>query len=150
MSATIVPIQIPIHQGASLEEDFERFYFPYEVEWDCGRWVNKCTGQEAPLTDMVEEDYTGCQGIAVLVPEIGSTVEIDVFSTSNGRLILDGHWVRFRLSSAETAALQYGTILPEWNACVAYVYITRPSGTVEPHYLASFTLVPGTPTAPAP
>lgn len=39
MRVTPTTIEIPIYQGATLVEDFERKYFPYEVAWSCGRWV---------------------------------------------------------------------------------------------------------------
>lgn len=150
MSVTPTQLEIHIHQGASLVEDYQRVYYPYEVEWDCGRWVKACSRQPAPDSDRVLEDYTGCDAIAVLVPEIGSTQDIKVLSVANGGLILDGSWMRFRMSAAETAALEYGDVAPEWQTCVSYVYVTRPSGVVEPQYLVSYVLSRGTPTTPPP
>jgi len=145
MSVTPTPIEIPIYQGATLVEDFERQFFPYEVEWDCDRWVKVCNRQPAPDTDMELENYAGCEAVAVLVRDIGSTDVITTLSTANGGIVLDGAWMRFRMSAAATAALQYGLSAPAWTSCVAYVYVTRPDGTVEPQYLVSFVLLQGTP-----
>lgn len=151
MSVTPTSIAIKIHRGATLVADFERKFYPYEVEWSCERYVKVCSGQPAPDTDAVLEDYTGCSAIAVMVPEVGSTQAIEVLSTSNGRLILDGAYMRFRMSRDETSALNYGDIAPAWTSCVAYVYVTRPDGTVEPQYFVTFSLQNGTPTQePAP
>ena len=150
MSVTPTLLEIPIHRGASLVEDFERLFYPYEVEWVCGRWVKACSGEPAPEADAVPEDYTGCTAIAVLVPELGSTQTIAVLSTANLRLILDGRHIRFRMSAADTAALVYGDVPPAWTSCVAYVYVTRPNGTVEPQFFVTFTLSQGTPTEPPP
>lgn len=146
MSVTPTPLTIEIHQGASLIEDYERKFYPYEVEWDCGRWVKKCSGQVAPDADMVLEDYSGCSAIAVMVPVIGSMQEIETLSTDNSRIILDGGTMRFRLTPAETAAFAFGNIAPEWTESVAFVYVTRPSGVVEAQYFVTFKLSQGTPT----
>lgn len=145
-----LPIEFSILRGASVVEDFERRFYPYEVISDCGKWVNACTGQEAPDSDAVLEDYTGCSAIGVLVPEVGSTDQLLVLSTDNNRIILDGAWMRFRMSKPETLALQYGDVLPAWQKGVAFIFVTRPSGVVEPQYFLSASLLQGTPTEPAP
>ncbi len=103
MSVTPTTIEIPIYQGATLVEDFERKYFPYEVAWSCGRWVKACNRQPAPDSDIELENYTGCEAVAVLVPEIGSTDEMTTLSTANGGIVLDGAWMRFRMSAATLA-----------------------------------------------
>lgn len=145
MTVTPSTLTIEIHQGGSLIEDFERAFYPYEVVWDCGRWVKKCTGRPAPDADRVLEDYTGCSAVAVMVPKIGSGDEIFTLSTDDGTLVLDGAWMRFRLTPAQTAAFEYGDTLPAWQTCESYVYVTRPDGTIEPQYFVTYNLTQGTP-----
>lgn len=147
MTVTPSTLTIEIHQGASLIEDFERAFYPYEVVWDCGQWLKKCTGLPAPDADRVLEDYTDCSAVAVMVPDIGAPEDDEIFtlSTDDGTLVLDEAWMRIRLSPAQTAAFAYGDTLPAWKTCKAYVYVTRADGTIEPQYLVTFNLTQGTP-----
>lgn len=145
MTITPACLDVTIVQGATLDEAWKRAFFPYPVEWDCGRWVKKCSGEPAPDSDKVAEDYTGCTAEADLIhPKTG--LVITSLSTANGGISLVADVMRLAMSYTDTAALVYGTTAPAWKNCTAQVEVTRPDGTRERQYTITFHLNPETTT----
>ncbi|KQO38091.1 hypothetical protein ASF19_20160 [Acidovorax sp. Leaf84] len=140
---TITPscLAVTIIQGATLDEAWERKFYPYAVEWSCGQLVKKGSGEPAPNSDATPEDYTGCTAEAQLRhPDTGAV--LTTLSTANGGIVLDGAFLRLAMAYADTAALAYGETAPAWNTCKAHVEVTRPDGTRERQYEVTFTLNP--------
>lgn len=145
MTITPSALAVTIVQGATLDEAWQRSFYPYEVEWQCGVLVKKSSGEPAPDADKVLEDYTGCTAEADLIhPVTGATIL--TLSTATGGIILDDAWLRLSMSYAATAALEYGSDAPKWKHCNAQVEVTRPDGTRERQYTIRFTLDPETTT----
>lgn len=136
---TPAQLELTIYQGATFRVPLERSYFPYEVREECGQ-LYKCSGEPAPESDRVLEDYTGCTARAQMRRAIGSTEIIDTLTTENGGIVLSGNTLTLVRSNTATAAYQYGTVAPAWTKCVAQVEVIRPNGDVERHYNITFFL----------
>lgn len=142
---TITPscLHVTIIQGATLDEAWERSFYPYEVEWQCGQLVKKESGEPAPDSDRTLEDYTGCTAEAQLRhPTTGAL--ITTLNTTNGGIVLDAARLRLVMTYGQTSALVYGETPPAWTYCTAHVEVTRPDGTRERQYEVTFTLNPET------
>lgn len=140
---TILPacLESTIVQGATLDDAWQRSFYPYDVEWVCGTFVKKCSGEPAPDSDKVAEDYTGCTAEAQLRhPVTGALIE--TLNTTNGGIVLEDDWLRVHMDYAATSALVYGDVAPAWKYCVAHVEVTRPDGTRERQYEIKFSLDP--------
>ena len=132
-------IELTIYQGATFRAPLKRSGFPYLVREECGQ-LYKCSGEPAPESDRIHEDYTGCTARAQMRRAIGSTEVIHEMTTENGGIILDGDTLTMYLSNTQTEAFNYGTVAPAWTKCVAQVEVVRPDGDVERHYNVTFYL----------
>lgn len=141
MTIIAAPLCVTIVQGATLDEAWQRRFFPYEVVEECGLLVKKGSGEPAPDSDMVLEDYTGCTAEAKMVHPTTRAV-IATLSTATGEIVLDAAYLRLAMDYTDTAAFDYGTEPPEWKHCTAEVFVTRPSGAREKQYEITFTLDP--------
>jgi hypothetical protein len=141
MTIIASPLCVTIVQGATLEEAWERRFYPYEVVEQCGVLVKKGSGEPAPDTDMVLEDYAGSVAEAKMVhPQTGAVIA--TLSTATGEIILDGAWFRLDMEYPATAAFVHGTEAPAWTSCTAEVFVTRPNGRREKQYEITFALDP--------
>lgn len=141
MTVQASPVCATIVQGATLEESWERTFYPYPTKWECGVLVKACSGEPAPDSDRVLEDYTGCTAEANLIhPDTGAVIA--AIGTATGEIILSGAVMRLLMSYTATGAFDYGSEPPEWKWCTAEVFVTRANGKREKQYEITFTLEP--------
>jgi len=131
-----------IYQGTTFDVLLERVTYPYPVRLDCGRLVKVCSGALAPASDATREDYTGCTAIAEFLRDGNPLDVIFTLKTEDGGILLDGAWLRLKMTKAQTLALQHGEVAPAWTQCVARVTVFRPTGEAEPQYELPVLLFP--------
>jgi len=142
MTIQATPLDVTIVQGATLDEAWERSFYPYATVVDCdGVVVKKSTGEPAPDVDKVLEDYTGCTATANMIHPLTGAV-IETLSTATGEIVLDDATFRLGMDYAATTAFVFGPNAPAWENCSAEVFVTRPTGEREKQYEIFFTLQP--------
>lgn len=102
--------------------------------------VRSCNGAPAPDADRTPEDYTGCVARMQLRRDIDSEAVILELTTENSGIVLDGAWLRLKLTPEQTSAFVFGDIEPAWRNAVGHVEVVRPTGEVERQYELTFDL----------
>lgn len=141
MTVTPAILNLPIIQGATFDEAWERSFFPYDTEWVCGQLVRADTGAPVNEADRVLEDYTGCSAeVQLRHPETKALIK--TLTTANSGVVLSGKVMRLFISHTDTALFVYGEAEPAWTYCIGQVEVTRPDGTRERQYSITFPLDP--------